>query len=560
MGIFTQWWRARRKSAANAAFSHAPAGRASEQARLEGLLDASHAELELVNSQLKLYLDRAPLACVVWGQDQIVRMWNPAAESLFGYSAAEAIGRNVYELTATPESLEIVDEIREKVLSGAEYPDALVLENRRRDGSHLHCEWHFAVVGEPSLGRGVIAFGVDVTAKLRAEEERQLFEANLRQAQKMQSLGTLAGGIAHDFNNILLAISGNAKLAADDLPTDHQAQVSLAEIVKASARASGIVSQILTFSRSEETVHAPVDLREIIEEAANLMRAALPLKVSIRTRCAPAAPLVLGDAVQIHQVMLNLAANAAHSMSDSGGTIDIDLEQLDLDDATEGPPNTLSPGRYYRIGVHDTGIGIRQEVIDRIFEPFFTTKPRGQGTGLGLSVVHGIIKAHGGAITVRSAPGAGSTFHVYLPVMSSEAQNGTAPLPPIPQGLGQSILYVDDEEPLVYLITRVLERLGYRVAGFTDANKALHAFETDPDAYEAVITDLSMPGMSGEELAKLVLQIRPQVPVVMTSGYVRPEDRQSALATGVRELLLKPNTVEELGEVLHRLLSATRAG
>jgi PAS domain S-box-containing protein len=556
--MFTQWWRARRrKTAANTTSSHTSEASRPKAPALEDPLGANNVEL---NGQLKLYLDRAPLACVVWGEDQIVRVWNSAAATLFGYTALEAIGRNVYELTATPHSLETIDEVRQKVLAGAEYPNGLVIENRRKDGSLLHCEWHFTVIGEPTLGRGVIAFGVDVTAKLRAEEERQSFEANLRQAQKMQSLGTLAGGIAHDFNNILLAITGNAKLAAQDLPAGHPAQISLAEISKASARASGIVNQILAFSRSEETVHASVDLREIIEEAANLMRAALPLKVSIRTRCAPAAPVVLGDAVQIHQVLLNLAANAAHAMSDAGGTIDIDLEQLDLDRQPANQPIPLPPGQYYRIGVHDTGIGISREVLDRIFEPFFTTKPRGQGTGLGLSVVHGIIKAHGGFITVSSTLGAGTTFHVYLPVMRSDGEKEPTAPPAIPPGLGQSILYVDDEESLVYLITRVLERLGYRVVGFTDARAALTAFESNPDAYEAVVTDLSMPGMSGEEFAKLILQIRPQVPVVMTSGYVQPEDRQSALQAGVRELLLKPNTVEELGEVLHRLLSATRAG
>lgn len=548
MGTFTQWWRARRrKTAADAAAAHnSQAIEAAAPPAVVAAFDANHPpELELDNSRLQLYLDHAPLACVVWGQDQIVRVWNPAAEALFGYSAAEAIGRNVYELTATPQGLQIIDEVRQKVLAGAEYPEGLVIENRRKDGSRIHCQWHFAVVGEPTLGRGVIAFGVDVTAKLRAEEERELFEANLRQAQKMQSLGTLAGGIAHDFNNILLAISGNAKLAAEDLPPEHPAQVSLAEIGKATARASGIVNQILTFSRREEAAHAPVDLKEIIEEAANLMRAALPLKVSIRTRCALEAPLVRGDAVQIHQVMINLASNAAHAMSDRGGTIYVELQEMDIDEWQVSLSAPLPPGRYYRIGVHDTGVGIHQSVIDRVFEPFFTTKPRGQGTGLGLSVVHGIVKAHGGAITVTSSPGEGSSFHVYLPVMQDETANASAPA--VPQGLGQSILYVDDEEPLVYLVTRVLERLGYRVTGFIDARAALAAFETNPEAYDAVVTDLSMPGMSGEDFAKRILQLRPQLPVVVTSGYVRPEDRQSALQSGVRELLLKPNTVEEIG-------------
>jgi PAS domain S-box-containing protein len=519
-------------------------------------LDASLKDLEDAHRRLKLYLDRAPLACVFWSDQQIVQAWNPAAEAMFGYSAEEAIGRNVYELTATPAGLAIVDRIRQQAQEGIDFPEGVIIENRRKDGSCLHCHWHFTII-DSGNERGVVAFAIDVSAKLKAERERELLEANLRQAQKMQSLGTLAGGIAHDFNNILLAISGNTRLAMEDLPSGHPALVSLQEVSKASTRASSVVNQILLFSRREESAYGPVNLRLIIEESLNLLRATLPARIVVRTRIDEASPIVLGDPAQIHQVLVNLATNAAHAMGESTGTLELGLTGVAVDEELALQTPELNVGQYHRIRVSDTGAGIDPQVIERIFEPFFTTKPRGQGTGLGLAVVHGIVKAHRGAIRVTSIPGEGSTFDVYLPALEKSAEQPRAASASAVRGLGKRVLYVDDEEALVYLITRVLERLDYRVAGFTDAAAAYTAFKAAPADYDAVVTDLSMPGMSGAELAREILKVRADVPVVMMSGYVRPEDRQLAREVGVRELLLKPNTVDELGDVLHRLLQGS---
>jgi PAS domain S-box-containing protein len=376
MGAFAQWWRSKRRRPAE----HADARRS----------DARLAQLQAVNTRLQLYLDRAPLACIVWGADHVVRAWNPAAVATFGYSEAEAIGRHIHELVATPASLPAIDEVCPQLLSGVEYPEGFVIESRRKDDSRLQCHWHLALVDRGTAEASVIAFAIDVTARLQADRDRELVE-------KTQALAAMAGGIAHDFNNILLTIGGNAKLAAEDLPADHPAQLSLAEVQKASARAAGIINQILAFSGNEET---PKDVVLFTDPAAK----------------APAQPS------------------------------------------------------------------------------------------------------------------------------------------PVLRGEGQSVLYVDDEESLVYLVTRVLERLGYRVSGFTDAREALTNFQSDPGAYEAVVTDLCMPGMSGVEFAEQVLRLRPDTPVVMTSGYVRAKDRESVLKSGVRDLLLKPNTVEELGDVLHRLM------
>lgn len=376
---FTRWWRQRRR----------PARRDNLDA------DGGVRQLQAINKRLQLYLDRAPLACIVWDTHHIVRAWNPAATATFGYTEAEAVGRHIHDLVATPASMPVINEVCPRLLSGVEYPDGVTLDSRRKDGTQMQCHWHLGLVDRGTVDEGVIAFASDVTARLQAERDRELLE-------KSRALAAMAGGIAHDFNNILLAICGNARLAAEDLSADHPAQLSLAEVQRASARAAGIINQILAFSGNEETSK---------------------------------------DVVLFH------------------------------DAATRH----LSPGSQ------------------------------------------------------------------------------------VPRGQGQSVLYVDDEESLVYLITRVLQRLGYRVAGFTDANEALAAFRSNPTAYEAVVTDLSMPSMSGIEFAEHVLQLRPEVPVVMTSGYVRAKDRESVMKTGVRDLLLKPNTVEELGDVLHRLMAQTRA-
>ncbi len=528
-----------------------------EQRSFKERLDATLRQASDANERLKLYLRRAPLACIIWDSNQIVREWNPAAEQMFGYSTAEAVGRNVYELTATAQGMKVIERVRSEFFAGREHPAGIEVENQRKDGTRLTCHWHFAIIDAARDGIGaVIAFGIDVTARIRGEQERRILEANLRHAQRMQSLGTLAGGIAHDFNNILLAISGNARLAVQELALDHPARVSLTEVTRAVNRASSIVNQILLFSRREdERARVPVQLRCVIEEALSLLRATVPANIVFQANLDVQAPVVLADAAQLHQVLVNLATNAAYAMRETGGTLTVRLRRFDVAQADVLAVPNLQVGQYALMTLRDTGAGMPAAILERVFEPFFTTKPQGQGTGLGLSVVHGIIAAHQGAISVTSREGEGTTFSVYLPALQQPVV--VACPQPVPQlrGEGQHVLYLDDEEPLVYLMKRVLEGLGYRVSGFTEPATALAAFAAAPDSYDAIVTDLSMPGLSGTDFARQILQLRPDVPVIMTSGYVRAEDREAALAVGVRELVLKPNTVEELGGVLHKLLA-----
>ncbi len=391
----------------------------------------------------------------------------------------------------------------------------------------------------------------DITASKHAEEVR-------RNSQRIEALGTLAGGIAHDFNNLLLAISGNTHLALADLPPGHPAQRSLEEIERASARASDLVHRILAFSHQSEPRRSVIELRPAIEEALRLMRATLPAIIEIRADFVDQPLAVDADSTQIHQIIMNLVTNSAHAIGERGGSIRILVEGVTVAAGDARAPAELPPGTYARIGVQDTGHGMDKATLDRIFDPFFTTKPLGQGTGLGLSVVHGIVRAHEGAISVTSEPGHGTTFEVYLPtaVRAEELDDPTASVPML--GRGQRVMYIDDEEALVFLVTRVLERLGYAVAGFVDPGQALQAFTQHPDRYDVVVTDLSMPGMTGFTLARAMLALRPEIPVLMTSGYVRPQDREAAEQVGIRDLILKPDTIDELGRSLERLFKLYR--
>jgi PAS domain S-box-containing protein len=450
------------------------------------------------------------------------------------------------------------------------------LERARTSDGRFHHEYRirhkdgrYIVVGNdgyPIFDRAgsivrVVGFVRDITERKQAEAERLRLEAELRQSQKMQALGTLAGGIAHDFNNILMAIAGNAKLALADLGPDHPAAASIAEIDKSSARAANLVRQILAFSRQEEAVRGPVQLATVVADALALLRATLPATIEVQTRFAENFPPVLADETQIQQIIMNLGANAAYAMKERGGVLEVVLDAVTVGAAFACARADLGAGRYVRLSVSDTGCGMDQATVERVFEPFFTTKPRGEGVGLGLAVVHGIMQAHDGTITVESAPARGTKFELHFPALYATAIAQSQPA--VPQQFARDrtehILYVDDEEALVYLAERTLKRLGYRVSGYTDPQRALQAFDAHPDDFDAVVTDLSMPGLPGPELVRELLRIRPAVPVVMMSGYVRPEEVEVVKALGVREVILKPNTVEELGKTLDALLRTVTA-
>ena len=396
----------------------------------------------------------------------------------------------------------------------------------------------------------------DITERKRAEQAHASLEAQLRESQKMEAIGTLAGGIAHDFNNILGSILGNAELARQDAASNWQALVSLEEIQKAATRARDLVQQILSFSRRQPTSRRLMSLPPVVEESARLLRAALPGGVRIECRCAADTPSVAADPTQVQQVMLNLGTNAAHAMEGRPGSIEIRVEGITLDEATARFDLNLRPGRYARVVVSDTGKGMDAATRRRIFEPFFTTKPVGKGTGLGLSVAHGIMQAHEGAIVAHSEPGKGSRLELYFPYAQTVADALVAPedARPASEGRGQNILYIDDDEAQVFLIKRMLERWGYRVSAYLEQRDALDALLAGAVRFDLVVTDFNMPGISGLEVARAIRDARPELPVIVVSGYITDTLRAQAAAAGVRELISKSHEVEELRDVVQRLI------
>ena len=398
---------------------------------------------------------------------------------------------------------------------------------------------------------------LDISDRKAAEADRQMYEAQLRHVQKMESIGTLAGGIAHDFNNILGAILGNVDLARSELPEGHPALVNLGEIHRAGSRARNLVRQILTFSRRQPQELRTQALGPVIEETHKLLRATLPAGVEVKVVNTEAPVYVQADATQIQQVLMNLCTNAWHALRDGTGRITIGLEAVWLDDAAAHRLGELVPGPYAHLWVQDNGVGMDERTRERIFEPFFTTKPVGRGTGLGLAVVHGILSAHHGGIDVDTAPGQGSTFHLYFPCVERPAEVDTAEAAPaLPtRGHGEHVLYVDDDETMILVAEGVLLRAGYRVSVFHDSREALQALREHPEAFDCVVTDFNMPELSGLDIAHEMAQIRPDMPVVISSGNITEELRDHARRSGVKGLLEKQNTSQDLSGLLGRILS-----
>lgn len=408
-----------------------------------------------------------------------------------------------------------------------------------------------------------IGFALEVSRRAAerrvAIEQLRESEERFRQAQKMEAIGQLAGGVAHDFNNILAAILGNAQMGLAETADGHPVRQSLEEIQKAGVRATSLVQQILAFSSQRPQERRVIAMGPTIEEAVGFLRATIPSVVEIVVTTEADVPPVLADPTQVHQVITNLCTNAWHALGDQPGRIDIAVRAVDLDEATAGRLAGIRPGTAVCLCVTDTGEGMDAATIGRVFDPFFTTKGLGKGTGLGLSVVHGIVQAHDGAIRVTSQPGRGTTFEVYLPASAQPVSEEPATAAAAASSAnGQHILYLDDEEALVFLAARMLEKLGYRVTGFTSAADAVKAFRENPGEFDLVIADLNMPGASGLQVAAELLKIRPDLPVALCSGHVTEDQREKARQLGIREVLYKPNTMLELSETIDRLAVETR--
>ncbi len=394
---------------------------------------------------------------------------------------------------------------------------------------------------------------IDLSEQIRARADKEKLETQLRQAQKMEALGTLAGGIAHDFNNILSAVLGYSELGLQDLDDpNHALYPKLKAINHAGQRARDLVEQILAFSRMQEQLQAPIKISPIVKEAIKLLQSSLPANIQVKAAINADRP-VLGDPTQIHQIIMNLCTNAYHAMQASGGVLGVSLEQVCMHAAEAFGVLDLPAGQYLRLTVSDTGSGISPAIIDRIFDPYFTTKEKGKGTGLGLAVVHGIVKRHGGDISVESRVGEGTRFTVFLPVCGDEtAEDGIRPVS-LPRGR-EHVLLVDDEKDLVAIGSEMLQRLGYRVTAIIGSTDALEAFKQDPFHFDVVVTDYNMPGLSGDQLARQMLSIRRDTPIIVCTGFSEVFDQQRAQAIGIRQTLMKPVTMQAMAHAVREVL------
>jgi PAS domain S-box-containing protein len=512
-----------------------------------------HAKANLQQDWLEVALASLGEAVITTDTDLTVTFCNQAAENLTGWQAVDAHGRLLTtilhlldEPTRQPLTMALDQVVQQGIVMGLGAQTLLL----RPDG------YVRAIAGcatpirdTQGLVQGLVLVVRDITAPRGVEVQ-------LQQSQKLAAIGTLAAGIAHEFNNVLASIIGFTELTVDDVPPESRAWHNLQKVLQAGLRAKQVVQQLLAFSRQSPPVRESVQLDQIIRAALTLLRASLPSTITLQYYGEPGGGPVLADPAQMHQVVMHLGANAADAMRQTGGRLEVSLDTVQVLAEAADPPY-LAPGAHVRLRVQDTGCGMSPEVQERIFEPFFTTKDVGEGTGLGLATVHGIVSSHGGTITVSSRRGRGTTFTVYLPQRES-AQVPATPAPvPLLQEQGCALM-IDDEAMLVQLGCTQLKRLGYEAVGCTDSRIALDTFRAAPTRFDFVITDSTMPGMTGMTLARELQRLRPNLPVILCSGSHEGLDPERVAAQGIAAVLLKPWTPQELAHTIQQVHHASQ--
>ncbi|EKD39395.1 MAG: hypothetical protein ACD_75C00423G0001 [uncultured bacterium] len=498
------------------------------------------AQREIVKRRqfLEAVLENAPDAIVTLDEVHHVIDWNPGAVRMFGFSPEEAKGKHLDNLVARGGSLAEAGEKTRMVLSGRAVEPFETIR-QRRDGTALHVIAGGSPIMIDGLLAGAVAVYTDISAMKRTAQERKEYERRIQQLQKMEAIGTLAGGIAHDFNNILSAVFGYAELSIIRSRGNQVLQRNLNGILEAAKRAKDLVQQILLFSRQGEQELKPLQIRPLIKESLKMLRSSLPTTIKIKQQIEGDLENVLANPTQIHQIIMNLCANAAQAMEEDGGVLTVGLSQVGLTEENVRHHPGRKAGTYLKLRVQDTGRGIPAELLDKIYNPYFTTKAKGQGTGLGLSVVHGIVQSYSGLIEVGSEPGRGTVFDVFLPAIELEAVREELPVIQLPGG-SEHILLVDDEAVLIEVLGDMLRLLGYRVTATTSSVGALRMFQASPADFDLLITDMTMPELTGDRLTIEVRAERPDLPVIICTGYNRRLSDNNPETLAVQAILMKP--------------------
>ena len=509
--------------------------------------------LEKEKEKAQKYFDIVGVVLLVLGPDQVVLQINRKGCELLGREKEWIIGRNWKEFLPIAHHKrwqKRMDALIKGVTDKVENVRIPVLDDT---GAEKLIHWNHCILKDET-GRSIatVSSGEDITERTQARKDRKTIEKRLQAAHKMESLGTLAGGIAHDFNNILSAIIGYTELAKMKLENNIDVASALDEVLRAGNRARNLVRQILAFSRQTDIVLGPVHMRSIVDEVLQLIRASFPSTITIQSHIKSDAR-VMGDATSLHQVILNLCTNAGHAMKQSGGVLSVSLKNVRVDtELTEYYPD-IKPGSYVKLSVCDTGHGMSEDVIKRIFDPFYTTKEKGEGTGMGLSVVHGIVKSLDGAVDAYSELDKGSTFNVYLPLCERRQKPEQRPVMD-EKGGTERILFIDDDLALASMGKTLLEGLGYSVEAFTDGEEALAYLKEHAWEFDIIISDMTMPGIDGEDLAERCRSIRPDIPIVIATGFSVDISRERAGSTGVNTYIMKPILKYELARTIRRIL------
>ena len=524
---------------------------------LDDITEQMKVQAELKQSQgfLHAIIENIPdMIFVQDAQDLRFIKFNKAGEELLGYSRYELLGKSIYDLFPEDEANFYTRKDRE-VLSTCEVldiPEETI--KTRHKGQRVFSTKKIPILDETGQPQYLLGVSEDITEKVGLREKEKKLEAQLRQLHKMEAIGTLAGGIAHDFNNILAPIFGYTEMVLMRLDKTSRSYENLNSVLSAAQRAKDLVKQILTFSRKSELELKPLLLQPLIKETVKFLRSSLPSTIEIRQRITEHCGAIMADPTQMQQVMMNLCTNAYHAMQEQGGVLEISLDQVVLSPMDLDQFPGIKPGRYLRLDVRDTGAGMTEEVIERIFEPYFTTKEKGDGTGLGLSVVHGIVTSYGGSIKIFSEIGKGTLFNVFLPMAKVSPLPEKHPvMPPLAEGR-ERILLVDDEQQIVNMMKQMLEHLGYSVTAFTDSLEALAHFKEHSFDFDLIISDLTMPKITGPELARRLLQLREDAKVLICTGFSEriPEEKVEAL--GIKGVVMKPITMWDLAAAVRNIL------